>query len=171
MATRQEVEARLARCRGLLAGSSDRDSAEVTEQLLVSLAPLLHEDHSYRVQLKSRLVFSYNSAAGSRQQLDRQLQLAEQVRLQLVRTWRWLELVRAGYSWLEQVLAVLDRIDPGLTPRRGGLLKHVVELRMRRANMDVKEGTIDKAEHLADMRSSMVMMREVMKCLKHSITA
>ena len=165
VATRQEVEARLARCRGLLAGSSDRDSAEVTEQLLVSLAPLLHEDHSYRVQLKSRLVFSYNAAAGSRQQLDRQLQLAEQVRLQL-----WLEL-RAGYSWLEQVLAVLDRIDPGLTPRRGGLLKHVVELRMRRANMDVKEGTIDKAEHLADMRSSMVMMREVMKCLKHSITA
>ena len=162
MATRQEVEARLARCRGLLAGSSDRDSAEVTEQLLVSLAPLLHEDHSYRVQLKSRLVFSYNAAAGSRQQLDRQLQLAEQVRLDLIRT---------GYSWLEQVLAVLDRIDPGLTPRRGGLLKHVVELRMRRANMDVKEGTIDKAEHLADMRSSMVMMREVMKCLKHSITA
>ena len=83
VATRQEVEARLARCRGLLAGSSDRDSAEVTEQLLVSLAPLLHEDHSYRVQLKSRLVFSYNAAAGSRQQLDRQLQLAEQVRLQL----------------------------------------------------------------------------------------
>ena len=166
VATRQEVEARLARCRGLLAGSSDRDSAEVTEQLLVSLAPLLHEDHSYRVQLKSRLVFSYNAAAGSRQQLDRQLQLAEQVRLQL-----WLELVRTSYSWLEQVLAVLDRIDPGLTPRRGGLLKHVVELRMRRANMDVKEGTIDKAEHLADMRSSMVMMREVMKCLKHSITA
>ena len=165
VATRQEVEARLARCRGLLAGSSDRDSAEVTEQLLVSLAPLLHEDHSYRVQLKSRLVFSYNAAAGSRQQLDRQLQLAEQVRLQL-----WLELVRTSYSWLEQVLAVLDRIDPGLTPRRGGLLKHVVELRMRRANMDVKEGTIDKAEHLADMRSSMVMMREVMKCLKHSIT-
>ena len=163
VATRQEVEARLARCRGLLAGSSDRDSAEVTEQLLVSLAPLLHEDHSYRVQLKSRLVFSYNAAAGSRQQLDRQLQLAEQVRLQLI--------VIAGYSWLEQVLAVLDRIDPGLTPRRGGLLKHVVELRMRRANMDVKEGTIDKAEHLADMRSSMVMMREVMKCLKHSITA
>ena len=162
VATRQEVEARLARCRGLLAGSSDRDSAEVTEQLLVSLAPLLHEDHSYRVQLKSRLVFSYNAAAGSRQQLDRQLQLAEQVRLDLIRT---------GYSWLEQVLAVLDRIDPGLTPRRGGLLKHVVELRMRRANMDVKEGTIDKAEHLADMRSSMVMMREVMKCLKHSITA
>ena len=69
------------------------------------------------------------------------------------------------------MLAVLDRIDPGLTPRRGGLLKHVVELRMRRANMEVKEGTIDKAEHLADMRSSMVMMREVMKCLKHSITA
>ena len=83
VATRQEVEARLARCRGLLAGSSDRDSAEVTEQLLVSLAPLLHEDHSYRVQLKSRLVFSYNAAAGSRQQLDRQLQLAEQVQLQL----------------------------------------------------------------------------------------
>ena len=165
VATRQEVEARLARCRGLLAGSSDRDSAEVTEQLLVSLAPLLHEDHSYRVQLKSRLVFSYNAAAGSRQQLDRQLQLAEQVRLQLR------AVVRTSYSWLEQVLAVLDRIDPGLTPRRGGLLKHVVELRMRRANMDVKEGTIDKAEHLADMRSSMVMMREVMKCLKHSITA
>ena len=165
VATRQEVEARLARCRGLLAGSSDRDSAEVTEQLLVSLAPLLHEDHSYRVQLKSRLVFSYNAAAGSRQQLDRQLQLAEQVQLELR------AVVRAGYSWLEQVLAVLDRIDPGLTPRRGGLLKHVVELRMRRANMDVKEGTIDKAEHLADMRSSMVMMREVMKCLKHSITA
>ena len=93
VATRQEVEARLARCRGLLAGSSDRDSAEVTEQLLVSLAPLLHEDHSYRVQLKSRLVFSYSAAAGSRQQLDRQLQLAEQVRLQL-----WLEL--HSYSWL-----------------------------------------------------------------------
>ena len=48
----------------------------------------------------------------SRAQLDRQLQLAQ------------------------QVLAVTDIIDPGLTPRRGGLLKHVLELRTRTANMD-----------------------------------
>ena len=66
----------------------------------------------------------------------------------------------------EQILEVMDKIDPGLTPRRGEMLKHVVNMRMKKANIEVKKGDIDRATHMKIMKSSMILMKEVMKCCK-----
>ena len=80
------------------------------------------------------------------------------------------ELLCRQLQLLEEVLGVLDIIDPGMTPKRGGLLKHLVELRMKTANIDVETGDIDKKTHFAAMRECMMTMKEVMRCLKFSST-
>ena len=103
----------------------------------------LHPNHSLCVQLKTRLVGDYNKIKEKTyDEVSRQLELAE------------------------EVLAVMDKIDPGLTPRRGEMLKHVVNMRMKKANMEVKKGDIDRVTHMKIMKSSMMLMKEVMKCCK-----
>ena len=49
----------------------------------------------------------------------------------------------------------------------GGLLKHVLEMRTRTANMDKKQGVIDKERHMDIMRSNMGMVKEIMQCMKY----
>ena len=138
----QEVGAVLARCRALVTKVAGVEDAET---LLTSLQHHLHPNHGLCVQLRTQLISSYDQLEDkSRAQLDRQLQLAQ------------------------QVLAVTDIIDPGLTPRRGGLLKHVLELRTRTANMDKKQGVIDKERHMDILRSNMGMVKEIMQCMKYA---
>ena len=58
-------------------------------------------------------------------------------------------------------------LDPGLTPRRGGLLRHVVDITMVKANMDSGKGIIDKETLKKKMRTALMMMKEMMMCLKY----
>ena len=103
----------------------------------------LHPNHSLCVQLKTRLVLEYNKIKDKTfEQVSRQLELAE------------------------QVLEVMNKIDPGLTPRRGEMLKHVVNMRMKKANMEVKKGDIDRVTHMKIIKTSMLLMKEVMKCCR-----
>ena len=142
LSTREEVGAVLARCRDIMA---EAEEVESLEKVLVRLQEHLHPNHSFCVQIKNKLISAYAGRANkTREELGRQLQL------------------------VEEVLEVIDIIDPGMTPKRGGLLKHLVDLRMKTANLDVESGDIDKKTHLAAMRGSMLMMREIMKCLKFS---
>ena len=140
--TRGEVGAVLASCRDIMAGAEEVFSLE---QALVRLQKLLNPNHGFCVQIKNKLISAYSGRENkTREELGRQLQL------------------------VEEVLEVMDIIDPGMTPKRGGLLKLLVDLRMKTANLDVESGDIDKKTHLAAMRGSMLMMREIMKCLKFS---
>ena len=146
VSSREEVAVNLARCRALLAGA-EGGGAEYLEQVLASLQQRLHHNHGYCVQTKTKLISAYAGRENkTRRELGRQLQL------------------------VEEVLGVLDIIDPGMTPKRGGLLKHLVELRMKTANIDVETGDIDKKTHFTAMRECMMTMKEVMRCLKFSST-
>ena len=53
-----------------------------------------------------------------------------------------------------------------MTPRRGGLLKHVVDITVMKANMDCGKGVIDKETLKKKMRTALIMMKEMMQCLK-----
>lgn len=68
-----------------------------------------------------------------------------------------------------QVIEVMDIIDPGMTPRRGGMLKYIVDIKMKKANMDKEDAIIDKVEHMRRMKSNMMLMKEMMMCLKYSV--
>ena len=61
----------------------------------------------------------------------------------------------------------MEQLDPGMTPRRGGLLKHVVDISMMKANMDSGKGVIDKETLKKKMRTALMMMKEMMQCLKY----
>ena len=61
----------------------------------------------------------------------------------------------------------MEQLDPGMTPRRGGLLKHVVDITMMKANMDSGKGVIDKETLKKKMRTALMMMKEMMQCLKY----
>ena len=61
----------------------------------------------------------------------------------------------------------MEQLDPGMTPRRGGLLKHVVDITMMKANMDSGMGVIDKETLKKKMRTALIMMKEMMQCLKY----
>ena len=61
----------------------------------------------------------------------------------------------------------MEQLDPGMTPRRGGLLKHVVDITMMKANMDSGMGVIDKETLKKKMRTALMMMKEMMQCLKY----
>ena len=61
----------------------------------------------------------------------------------------------------------MEQLDPGMTPRRGGLLKHVVDISMMKANMDSGKGVIDKETLNKKMRTALMMMKEMMQCLKY----
>ena len=143
----EAILALLARCRAIMAQwSGGFEDVDTGEQVLTQLMNLLHPNHSLCVQMKTKLVSSYDLVKNkTMEQIDRQMVL------------------------VEQVLEVMEVIDPGLTPRRGTLLKHLVDVRMQKANLDVKEGNIDKKTHLELMRSSMVLMKEVMKCCRYSL--
>lgn len=142
----EHVMATLARCRAAMArAGGDLDKCE---QCLATLEQHLHANHGFCVQMKTTMVSAYDRIIDkSRDQLDRQLQLAE------------------------DVLEVMDIIDPGQTPRRGGMLKHVLDVKMKIANRGVEDGTIDKSQHLEAMKKNMMLMREVMKCLRYSVVS
>ena len=142
LSSTEQVGAVLARCRVIMA---ETEEVESLEKALVRLQELLHSNHGFCVQIKNKLISAYNGRGNrTREELGRHLKL------------------------VEEVLEVIDIIDPGMTPKRGGLLKQLVDLRMKTANLDVESGDIDKKTHLAAMRGSMMMMREIMKCLKFS---
>ena len=69
---------------------------------------------------------------------------------------------------LESLYAVLEVTDPGLSPRRAGLLRHVVELRTAAATRQLRAGDIERKQHGEIMAGNMTMMREVMMCAKYS---
>ena len=143
VSTREEVGAVLARARLIMQGAEQEVGS--LERALVRLRERLHPNHGFCVEIKNKLISAYAGQENkTRLELGRQLQL------------------------VEEVLGVIDIIDPGMTPKRGGLLKQIVDLRMKTANLDVESGDIDKKTHLAAMRGSMMMMRDVMKCLKFS---
>jgi len=64
----------------------------------------------------------------------------------------------------------MERIDPGLTPRRGGLLNQVVNTEIRKTSMDSSLGVIGKGNLAKQMRKAMIMMREMKLCLKYDRT-
>ena len=135
----------LAKCRLLIDRTASED-VQQGEELLQSLVKYLHPNHSFCVEQKSKLVVSYSKLVIKPiSVLDRQLQLAT------------------------EVIDVMDIIDPGMTPRRGGMLKYIVDIKMKKANMDRDEDIIDKVEHMKMMRSNMMLMKEMMMCLKYSV--
>ena len=139
-----EARARLARCRAMI-GKMDQSSVEAMEAVLTEVSTLLHQNHSYCVQIKTDLVSRLAGVIDKTpEQTDRQLDLAE------------------------EILAVLEVTDPGLSPRRAGLLRHVVELRTAAAKRKLKAGDIERKEHGEIMAGNMAMMREVMMCAKYS---
>ena len=139
-----EASARLARCRAML-GKMDRDSVETMEAVLSEARLLLHNNHSYCVQIKTDLVSRLARVRDKTPlEADRQLELAE------------------------EILAVLEVTDPGLSPRRAGLLRHVVELRTAAATRKLRAGDIERKQHGEIMAGNMTMMREVMMCAKYS---
>ena len=139
-----EARARLARVRAMM-GKMDRDSVEAMEAALTEASLLLHNNHSYCVQIKTDLVSRMARVRDKTpEEADRQLDLAE------------------------EILAVLEVTDPGLSPRRAGLLRHVVELRTAAATRKLRAGDIERREHGEVMAGSMAMMREVMLCAKYS---
>ena len=140
----QEASAKLSRCRSML-GKIDRDNVEGMEAVLKDLRLFLHKNHSYCVQTKTDLVSRLARIQNkTKAEADRQLDLAE------------------------EILAVLEVTDPGLSPRRAGLLRHVVELRAAAANRELRAGAIQRKEHSAIMSANMAMMREVIMCAKYS---
>ena len=138
----ERVVATLAKCRSI-AKHFNPDCIEKGEEILSKLAEYLHPNHAICTQLKTGLVSGYAALADKDlPQLNRQLEL------------------------VQQVLAVTDVIDPGMTPRRGAMLKHLVDVTMKKANIEVEQGHIDKKTHIVRMRSSMMLMKEVMKCCR-----
>ena len=135
----------LARCRAIRDRLESQDPAQ-GEDLLTQLANYLHPNHGLCVEQKAKLVVNYSKLTDKPAAvLDRQLQLAT------------------------DVIQVMDIIDPGLTPRRGGMLKYIVDIRMKKANKDKDDGLIDKVEHMRRMKSNMMLMKEMMMCLKYSV--
>ena len=123
----------------------DQESIEAMEAVLAEARLLLHNNHSYCVQIKTDLVSRLARVRDKTpEEADRQLDLAE------------------------EILAVLEVTDPGLSPRRAGLLRHVLELRTASATRRLKAGIIEKKEHKEIMAGNMAMMREVMMCAKYS---
>ena len=140
----EHVTSILARCKASVVRAGD--SVDKCEDHLEQLQQHLHPNHGYCVQLKTNLISSYDRIRDkTRDQLQRQLEL------------------------VQDVVAVMDIIDPGQTPKRGGLLKTVLDIKMKIANKDVEEGVIDKKQHLLAMKSNMMLMKEVMKCLRYSV--
>ena len=114
------------------------------EKLLLLLQDELHHNHEYILRIKTQLLMTYSQAKPqTRPVMDRRLQLAL------------------------DILQVTEVLDPGLTPRRGGLLKHVVDITMVKANMDSGAGIIDKETLKKKMRTALMMMKEMMMCLKY----
>ena len=135
----------LARCRAIRDRLESQDPGQ-GEQLLAQLASYLHPNHGLCVEQKAKLVVNYSKLTDKPAAvLDRQLQLAT------------------------EVIEVMDIIDPGLTPRRGGMLKYIVDIKMKKANQDRDDGLIDKVEHMRRMKSNMMLMKEMMMCLKYSV--
>ena len=62
---------------------------------------------------------------------------------------------------------MIELLDPGLTPRRGGMLKHMVDILVEKANMDCSKGVIDKETLKKKLRTALMMMKEMMQCLKY----
>ena len=140
----QEARARLSRCRAMVT-KIDRESVEAMEAVLAEARVFLHNNHSYCVQIKTDLVSQLARVRDKTpEEADRQLDLAE------------------------EILAVLEVTDPGLSPRRAGLLRHVLQLRTERATRQLRAGIIEKKEHSEVMAGNMAMMREVMMCAKYS---
>ena len=109
-------QATLAKCKSIV-GQQRPGDVEQGENILIQLQQHLHPNHAFCTEMKTSLVSSYALLKNKTvKQFDRQLELAE------------------------QVLRVMDVIDPGMTPRRGGMLKHVVEIKMKRANLQVRVG-------------------------------
>ena len=107
-------QATIAKCKSIV-GQQRPGDVEQGENILIQLQQHLHPNHAFCTEMKTSLVSSYAHLKNkSVKQFDRQLELAE------------------------QVLKVMDVIDPGMTPRRGGMLKHVVEIKMKRANLQVR---------------------------------
>ena len=110
------AQATLTRCKSIV-GQQRPGDVEQGENILIQLQQHLHPNHAFCTEMKTSLVSSYALLKNKTvKQYDRQLELAE------------------------QVLRVMDVIDPGMTPRRGGMLKHVVEIKMKRANLQVRVG-------------------------------
>ena len=53
-----------------------------------------------------------------------------------------------------------------MTPRRGGILKHLVDVMVSKANMDSSKGVIDNDTLKKKLRTALVLMKEMMQCLK-----
>jgi len=121
-----------------------RDGEE--EELLEELEQELHKNHEIIIEVKSKLLQRYSGEPQTRPVMDRRLQLAM------------------------DILQVMERIDPGLTPRRGGLLNQVVNTEIRKTSMDSSLGVIGKGNLAKQMRKAMIMMREMKLCLKYDRT-
>jgi len=117
--------------------------ADQCEKLLVLLQEHLHPGHAYMLRIATQLLQIYSrTKPATRPVLDRQMQLAM------------------------DILQVTSLIDPGMTPRRGGILKHLVDVMVSKANMDSSKGVIDKDTLKKKLRTALVLMKEMMQCLK-----
>jgi len=141
----EDIIARLDKLKKLIDNTNLSD-AEEGEKLIKYLGLHLHHNHEYILRVKTQLLQLYTTEHkdSTRPVLDRRLQLAL------------------------DILQVTEVLDPGLTPRRGGLLKHVVDITMMKANMDCGKGLLDKEILKKKMRNSLGLMKEMMQCLKYN---
>ena len=60
----------------------------------------------------------------------------------------------------QQILNVLDKVEPGLTRRRGQVLRSLVLLRLKLLKLEPVKGF----EMMKQMKQLMIMTREITKC-------
>merc|ERR1719273_333653 len=119
-------------------------NAEECEKAIFNLEKKLHRNHLLILEVKNKLLVLYSQlSSNTRVIMDRQIQLG-------------LEIL--------QVLAV---IDPGVTTRRGNLLRHLLGPWVTTARSDYNKGIISNAQFKGKAKKSLDMMREMVQCLKH----
>ena len=102
---------------------------------------LLHPQHYIVIELSHSLIFAYNKKSLSRPEMDRKVQLCQ------------------------QVLAVLGTVDPGFTSWRGKLLNELSNTVLQISRTDYSAGTINLHTFKRRIYNSMKYMATAKKCI------
>ena len=102
---------------------------------------LLHPQHYIVIELSHSLIFAYNKKSLSRPEMDRKVQLCQ------------------------QVLAVLGTVDPGFTSWRGKLLNELSNTVLVISRTDYSAGTINLQTFKRRIYNSMKYMATAKKCI------
>ena len=151
-------------------------NAEECEKAIFNLEKKLHRNHLLILEVKNKLLVMYSQlSSNSRVIMDRQIQLGLEI-LQVKK--EYLNLVRKQFNYMTRkgvlvfhidvpYLQVLAVIDPGVTTRRGNLLRLLLGPWVTTARSDYNKGIISNAQFKGKAKKSLDMMREMVQCLKH----